>query len=206
MGAQRAGIEADPVTSAPVLSPTPRAVRAAGLLAAGAAAVSLVAVGCTSVTGGDAAANSAEAPAYRTSVSLSSSQSASASSSRESERQASMTTRAVHDTCETLSTTSADAIDAVNDYVKAHNEDSGQVEAKLGPAVDALNQSAEAVEASITDIVPEEMKDVFTKWVDGALATAEAISSKAVAAEFNKAVDDLNQARSDALRLCDATY
>jgi hypothetical protein len=178
----------------------------AGLLAAGAAAVSVGVVGCTTVTGGDAAANSAEAPVYRTSVSLSSSQAASVSSVRESERQASMTTRAVHDTCETLSTTSADAIDAVNDYVKAHNEDSGQLDAKLGPAVDALNQSAEAVQASITDIVPDEMKDVFKKWIDGAHATADAISNKAPAAEFNKAVDDLNQSRSDALRLCDATY
>ena len=187
-----------------MLSPNPRAARVAGLLAA-AAAVSLGAAGCTTVTGGDVAANTAEAPVYRTSVSLSSAQSASSSSVRESERQASMTTRAVHDTCETLSTTSADAIDAVNAYVKAHNEDSG-VDAMLGPAVDALNQSAEAVQNSITDIVPNEMKDVFTKWIDGAHATADAISSKAVAAEFNKAVDDLNQARSDALRVCDATY
>jgi hypothetical protein len=204
--ALRAGVDRDPVTSASVLSPTPRAVRVAGLLAAGAAAVALAAAGCTSVTGGDAAANSAEAPAYRTSVSLSSSQSASASSSRESERQAAMTTRAVHDTCETLSTTSADAIDAVNDYVKAYNDDSAQIDATFGPAVDALNQSAEAVQASITDIVPDEMKDVFYKWIDGAISTAEAISSRAAAAEFNKAVDDLNQARTDALRLCDATY
>jgi len=188
-----------------VLSPTPRVARVAGLLAVGAAAAS-VAAGCTSVTGGDAAANSAEAPVYRTSVSLSSSQSASASSSRESERQAAMTTRAVHDTCETLSTTSADAIDAVNEYVKAHNEDNASTDATLGPAVDALNQSAEAVQTSITDIVPNEMKDVFTKWVDGARATAATISSNSSAAEFNKAVDDLNQARSDALRLCDATY
>lgn len=187
-----------------MLSPNPRAVRTAALLAA--AVVTLGAAGCTTVTGGDAAANTAEAPAYRTSVSLSSSQSAAASSSRESERQAAMTTKAVHDTCETLSTTSADAIDAVNDYVKAHNEDTGQTDAKQGPAVDALNQSAEAVQASITDIVPEQMKDVFKKWVDDARATADAIASKAVAAEFNKAVDDLNQARSDALRLCDATY
>lgn len=189
-----------------MLSPNPRAVRVAGLLAAGAAAVSLSAVGCTSVTGGDAAANTAEAPAYRTSVSLSSSQSASASSARESERQASMTTRAVHDTCETLSTTSADAIDAVNAFVKAHNEDSDRGDMERGPAVDALNQSAEAVQASITDVVPDELKAVFTTWIDGAHATAEAISGKVAAAEFNKAVDDLNQARSDALRLCDATY
>lgn len=175
-------------------------------MAAGATSVSLGVLGCTTVTTGDVAANSAEAPAYRTSVSLSSSQSASLSSARESERQASMTTRAVHDTCETLSTTSADAIDAVNEYVKAHNRDSPEIDAQLGPAVDALNQSAEAVGASISDMVPAEMKEVFTKWIDSANATADVISSKAAAAEFNKAVDDLNQARSDALRLCDATY
>lgn len=200
------GAGTDPVTSASVLSPTPRVLRVAGLLAAVAATVTLAAVGCTTVTGGDAAVNSAEAPVYRTSVSLSSSQSASASSARESERQAAMTTRAVHDTCETLSTTSADAIDAVNAYVKAHNEGGAQSDATQGPAVDALNQSAEAVEASISDVVPDEMKDVFKEWVDDAAATADAISSSAPAAEFNKAVDDLNQARSDALRVCDATY
>ena len=181
-------------------------MRRAGLLAAGAAVISLGVVGCTTVTGGDAAANSGEAPAYRTSVSLSSSASASASSVRESERQASMTTRAVHDTCETLSTTSADAIDAVNAYVKAHNEDSAEIDVTLGPAVDGLNQSAEAVQASITDIVPDELKDVFTKWIDGARSTADVISKNAAPAEFNKAVDDLNLARSDALRVCDATY
>ena len=117
-----------------------------------------------------------------------------------------MTTRAVHDTSETLSTTSADAIDAVNAYVKAHNEGGAQTDATQGPAVDALNQSAEAVQASISDVVPDEMKDVFKKWVDDAAATADAISGNAPAAEFNKAVDDLNQARSDALRVCDATY
>lgn len=181
-------------------------LRVAGLLTAGAVAVSVGVVGCTSVTGGDAAANSAEAPAYRTSVSLSSSQAASASSARESERQAAMTTRAVHDTCETLSTTSADAIEAVNAFVKAHNADSTRGDAERGPAVDALNQSAEAVQGSITDVIPDELKDVFTKWIDGAHATADAISNKAAAAEFNKAVDDLNQARTDALQLCDATY
>lgn len=181
-------------------------MRPAGLLAAGAATVLMGAVGCTTVTEGDAAANSGEAPAYRTSVSLSSSQSAASSSARESERQASMTTRAVHETCETLSTTSADAIDAVNAFVKAYNEDSPDAAATEGPAVDALNQSAEAVEGSISDIVPEPIKDAFQAWIDGARATAEAITSKAPVAEFNKAVDTLNNARSDALRLCDATY
>lgn len=195
-----------PVTSASVLSGNPRGLRVAGVLAAGVVAVSMGAVACTSVTGGDATVNAGEAPAYRASVSLSSSQSAASSSARESERQASMTTQAVHDSCETLSTTSADAIDAVNAYVSAYNEEGGNVAATEGPAVDGLNQSAEAVETSISDIVPEEIKEAFMAWVDGARATAEAILGKASPREFNEVVGDLNNSRSDALELCDATY
>lgn len=164
------------------------------------------AVACTTVTGGDATVNAGDAPVYRTSVSLSSSQSAASSSAREAERQASMTTQAVHDTCETLSTTSADAIDAVNAYVSAYNEEGGDVAITEGPAVDGLNQSADAVESSIDDIVPEEIKNAFMAWVDGARATAEAILAKASPSEFNTVVGDLNNARSEALQLCDATY
>lgn len=182
------------------------AARGAGLLAGGAAALCAAAVGCTAVTDGGAAANSAEAPAYRTSVSLSSSQSAASSSARESQRQAAMTTKAVHDTCETLAITSADAIDAVNAYVRASNIHGGDTEATAGPAVDALNQSAEAVRGSISDIVPQDVRDAFMAWVDSARVTAEAISRNAGPAEFNAAVDKLNGARSDILRLCDATY
>jgi hypothetical protein len=202
----RAQTSGEPVTSAPVLSGNPRGLRVAGLLAAGAAAVSMGAVACTTVTGGDATVNAGEAPVYRTSVSLSSSQSVASSSARESERQASMTTQAVHDTCETLSTTSADAIAALNDYVSAYNEEGGDVAATEGPAVDGLNQSADAVESSISDIVPDEVKKAFTAWIDDARVTADAITGNAAAPEFNKVVGDLNDSRSAALQLCDATY
>lgn len=166
----------------------------------------MVAAGCTATTDGDPTANAGEAPAYRTSVSLSSSQSVASSIARESERQAAMTTKAVHATCETLSTTSADAIDAVNAFVGAVNSNGGDPEAAQGPAVDALNQSADAVESSIEDIVPDTMKDAFMKWVDGARATADAITRKASPSEFNQIINDLNGARSDILGLCDATY
>jgi hypothetical protein len=181
-------------------------LRIAGLLIGSAAAICMGVVGCTTVTGGDSTANGGEAPAYRTSASLSSSQSASSSSVRESERQAAMTTQAVHTTCETLSTTSADAIDAVNAYVSAFNEEGGDVAATQGPAVDALNQSAEAVETSIGDIVPADIRKVFMAWVDGALSTAQAITDDVGPSEFNQIIADLNGARSDALDLCDATY
>ena len=117
-----------------------------------------------------------------------------------------MTTQAVHDTCETLSTTSADAIDAVNAYVSAYNEDGGDVAKTEGPAIDGLEQSAEAVDASITDVVPDEVKKAFQAWIDNARATADAITGKASPSEFNKVVVELNDARSAALQLCDATY
>lgn len=188
-----------------MLSANPRRSRIAGLLA-GAAAVVCTAAGCTAVTDGDPAANAGEAPAYRTSVSVSSSQSVASSSARESERQAAMTTQAVHTTCETLSTTSAEAIEAVNEYVGAFNADGADTAAVEEPAVDSLDRSADAVEKSITDIVPDEMEDAFMQWVDGARATAEAITRGASPSEFNEIIDDLNGARSDVLRLCDATY
>ena len=101
-----------PVTSGPVSITSPVLITSARLLG-GAAVVILSVAGCTSVTGGDPTVNAVDAPVYRTSVSLSSSQSVASASARESERQASMTIQAVHATCETLSTTSADAIDAV---------------------------------------------------------------------------------------------
>jgi len=201
--AEQAGF---PVTFRAVLIRTARGLRVGGLLAGSAAVVMMTVVGCTTVSDGTARVNAGDAPAYRTSVSVSLSESAASSSARESERQASETTKAMHDTCETLSTTSADAIDAVNAYVDAFNQGAGNVGSTEGPAVDALNQSADAVEGSMTDIIPPELKDALTQWVDGARATAEAITAKAPAAEFNRTIRDLNDTRSTALSLCDATY
>ncbi|MFN8033185.1 MAG: hypothetical protein U0Q47_07785 [Mycobacterium sp.] len=195
-----------PVTFRAVLIRSARGLRVGGLLAGSAAVVLMTVVGCTTVSEGTATVNAGEAPAYRTSVSVSLSESAASSSARESERRASETTAAMHDSCETLSTTSADAIDAVNTYVDAFNQGGGDVEATEGPAVDALNQSADAVESSISDVIPPELRDALTSWVDGARATAKAITGKAPAGEFNKTIGDLNDTRSSALSLCDATY
>lgn len=195
-----------PVAFPAVLIRTARRLRIGGLLVGSAAAVMAGVVGCTSVTGGHAGVNAGDAPAYRTSMSVSISQSAASSSARESERQASLTTQAMHDTCETLSTSSADAIDAVNAYVSAFNSGATDVSATEGPAVDSLNKSADAVAASITDAIPDELKAAFKDWVDGAHRTASAILAHAGPGEFNTTIQDLNDTRSNALSLCDATY
>lgn len=203
---QRAEQGRYPVTFRAVLIRSARGLRIGGLLVGGAAAVLAGVVGCTNITGGEPAVNAGDAPAYRTSMSLSVSVSAASSSARESERQASLTTQAMHDTCETLSTSSADAIEAVNAYVSAFNQGATDLSATEGPAVDALNKSADAVAAGITDAIPAELKGAFTDWVDGAHATASAITGHAGPGEFNQTIKDLNDTRSKALSLCDATY
>ena len=185
---------------------TARRLRIGGLLVGSAAVVSAVVVGCTSVTGGQPGANARDAPAFRTSMSVSVSESAASSSARESERQASLTTKAMHDTCETLSTSSADAIDAVNAYVSAFNSNSPDMASTEGPAVDALNKSADAVAGSVTDAIPDELKAAFQDWIDGAHRTADAITGHAGPSEFNSTIQSLNDTRSNALSLCDATY
>jgi hypothetical protein len=202
----RANSAGQAVTSASVLIGTAHGGRVAGLLIAGAAVIALGVLGCSTVTGGDATVNASDAPAYRTSMSVSSSQSAASSSARESERQASLTTAAMRSSCETLSTTSADAIDAVNAYVSAFNEEGGDVATTEGPAVEGLIQSAEAVDSSISDVMPQELIDSFVAWVNGAQTAADAISNQASANEFNEIIGELNDARSEALSLCDATY
>ncbi len=176
------------------------------MLVLGVAGLVLSLASCTTVTTGDPAVNAREAPAYRTSVSVSLSESAAASSTRESQRQASMTMEAVHSTCEALAGSSSDAIDAVNAYVGAFNKDSADITNTEGPAVDSLKQSAQSVEASITDTLPQDLKDAFTTWVDSANQTAQSITEHAPPSEFNKTIGGLNEARSEALRLCDQTY
>jgi len=204
--AQRAEQAHYPVTSPAVRIRHARGLRIGGLLIGSVAAVTMGVVGCTTVTGGNPTANGGDAPAFRTSMSVSISESAASSSARESERQASLTTQAMHTSCEALSTTSADAIDAVNAYVSAFNTGGGNLTTTEGPAVDALNQSADAVAGSLSDAIPKELKDALTAWVDGAHTTATAITGHSPAEEFNKTIGDLNDTRSNALRLCDATY
>jgi ABC-type transporter Mla subunit MlaD len=172
------------------------------LLIGGAAAASMAVASCTTVTEGDPIVNAGDAPLYRTSIALSLSQSAASSS----ERQASLTTQAIHTACETLSSTSSDAIDAVNEYVGAFNQGSGNIESTEGPAIRALSQSAEAVSGSITDAIPQRLKDAFAAWINGAQETARAIANHAGPEDFNRTINRINNARSQALKLCGSTY
>ena len=172
----------------------------------GLAAIAMIIVGCTSITQGSAEIDRADAPVYRASVSASSEESAASSSSRESERQASLTTQAVHSSCEALSSSSVDAISAVNNYVDAFNKNAADAVAKAPPAIDALNHSADLVGRSVSDPLSPDLRDALNAWVDAARGLAAAIAGNFGPDEFNAAITKLNDTKTDALNLCDAAY
>jgi hypothetical protein len=200
----------DPVTSDAVLIGR-RAVFAGeapkrGALALGCTAAMLmglinVVVGCTTVTGGSATPDTKVAPAYRSSVSASVSASVATSSIRESQRQQSLTTKAIRASCDTLATSSSDAIDKVNVFVSTYNQghNTGPTE---GPAISALNDSASTVAGALNDAMSSQLRDAFNAYVDAARAVANAIGTHAGTGEFNKRVDQLNDTKTKALKMC----
>ncbi|MGE2816224.1 hypothetical protein ACQI5H_13945 [Mycobacterium heidelbergense] len=177
-----------------------------GALALGCVAVVVMGiVGCTTVTNGTATPDTKVAPAYRQSVSASVSASAATSSIRETQRQQSLTTRAVRTSCDSLATTSSAAIDKVNAFVGAFNagKNTGPTE---GPAIDALNDSASTVANSFSDALSTQMKDAFNAYIDAARGVANAIGTHAPTGEFNKRVNQLNDTKTKALKLCLASF
>jgi hypothetical protein len=170
------------------------------------AAMAMIIVGCNSVTSGSPTVDRADAPVYRASVSASAEESAASSSSRESERQQSLTTQAIHSSCEALSSSSVDAITAVNNYVQAFNQTAADVPAKAAPAIDALNHSADLVAGSVSDTLSPNLRDALNAWVDAARGLATAIAGNYGMDEFNAAISKLNDTKTTALNLCDAAY
>ena len=162
-------------------------------------------VGCTSVMNGTATPDTKVAPAYRQSVSASVSASSATSRVRESQRQQSLTTRAVRTSCDSLATSSKDAIDKVNAYVSAFNG-GGNTGPTEGPAIGALNDSATTVSNGFNDALSQELKDAFNAYVDAARGVANAIGTHASIPEFNKRVDQLNDTKTKALKLCLASF
>ncbi|WP_261860029.1 hypothetical protein [Mycobacterium marinum] len=177
-----------------------------GAQALGCIAVLLIGiVGCTSVTDGTATPDTKVAPAYRSSVSLSISASAATSSVGESQRQQSLTTKAIRTSCETLATTSKEAIDKVNEFVGAFNAGRSTGPAE-GPAIEALNNSASSVSSALNEALSPEMRDAFNAYTDAARSVANAIGTHAPTGEFNRRVDQLNDTKTKALKLCMASY
>jgi hypothetical protein len=181
-------------------------LRIAAMVMGTQAAMAMIIVGCNSVTSGSPTVDRADAPVYRASVSASIEESAASSSSRESERQESITTQAIHSSCEALSSSSVDAITAVNTYVDAFNTDAVDAVAKAPPAIDALNHSADVVAGSVSDALASNLRDALNAWVDASRGLATAIAGNYGPDEFNVAITKLNDTKTIALNLCDAAY
>ncbi len=181
-------------------------LRIAALVMGSLAALAMVIVGCSSVTQGTAKVDAAEAPVYQASVSASLEESVASSSARESERQESLTTQAIHTSCEALSSSSVDAITAVNGFVKSMNENASDAQSRAVPAIDSLNRSADLVGRSMSDELVPELRDALTAWIDAARGVAAAISAQRRAGRIQHRGHQLNDSRSVALTLCDASY
>lgn len=163
-----------------------------------------VIVGCSSVTDGTPTADTAMAPAYRESVSASVSASAATSSVRESQRQQSLTTQAVVRACESFATSSKDAVDKVNDFVAAYNQGRDTTPSE-GPAIDTLNHSAEMVEGGSGGPLSQELHHALNAYADAARDLANAIRSHGQMAEFNQRVNQFNDTKTEAVKLCRAS-
>lgn len=171
--------------------------RAGASLVGAVAALAMGVVGCTSIIGGKANVDTSAAPAYRSSVSAS----AATSSIHETQRQQSLTTRAMRSACGRFASTSTDAVDSVNKYVDALNN-GGDVSGTAGPAVDALNHSADEVSDVMNEMLSDDLRDTFDSYVNAARAVANAISGRVTASVYNTRKNQLNNIRDKGLQLC----
>lgn len=178
----------------------PSAARAAGCIAV----VLIAVVGCTTVTDGSPGVDVAMAPAYRASVSASVSASAATSSIRESQRQRSITVAAVVKACESFVVSSKEAVDRVNDFVAAYNR-GGDTSAAAQPAVDALTHSADTVESDSNGPLSRQLREALNAYNDAARAVANAIRSHVGTDQFNQRVNQLNDAKGEAVKSCRAS-
>lgn len=178
-----------------------RGALALGCIAAVAMGLINTMAACTSVTDGAATPDTQLAPVYRSSVSASSV----TSSLKESQRQQSLTAKAVRNSCDSLAAASKDAIDKVNAFVATFNagRNTGPAE---GPAIAALNNSASMAADSLNDALSAQLQQAFQAFADAARAVANAIGTHAPTSEFNRRVDQLNDTKTDALKLCLAAF
>ena len=168
------------------------------------ATILIAIVGCTSVTDGEPTVDNAIAPAYRVSVSASVSASAATSSLQETRRQQSLTTQAVVRACRSFATTSKDAVDKVNDFVAAYNQ-GGDTTANEGPAIDTLNHSADLVEADSGGPLSDDLHHALNAYADAARDLAAALRSHGDMGAFNQRVNQFNDTKSEAVKLCRAS-
>jgi len=118
-----------------------------------------------------------------------------------------MTAEAVANACELLSSTSVDAVTAINAYVSAVSaQNDANAAAKAQTAVDALNHGADVVDGSLHTALLPQMTEAFQAWVDAAHGVSKAIAERYGQPEFNAEVDKFNQANDNALNTCGGSH
>ena len=78
--------------------------------------------------------------------------------------------------------------------------------AKVGPAVDALNRSADLVSGSLTSSLSPELTGALKGWVDAARQLAGVLPRNPGPDEFNVAIRQLNDSKTAAGVACEAAY
>ena len=113
-------------------------------------------------------------------------------------------TQAVVRACRSFATTSKDAVDKVNDFVAAYNQ-GGDVTANEGPAIDTLNHSADLVEADSGGPLSDDLHHALNAYIDAARDLAAAVRSHGDMGAFNQRVNQFNDTKSEAVKLCRAS-
>jgi serine/threonine protein kinase len=120
---------------------------------------------------------------------------------REQQREA---TQAVRDACGSFAVSSKDAVDKVNDYVAAFNQGRDTTPSQ-GPAIDALNHSADEAEKMTNGPLPQQLREALNAYSDAARGVAGAIRAHPAPDEFNQRVNQLNDTKSEAINRCQAS-
>jgi hypothetical protein len=176
-----------------------------GALVLGCVATALMAiVGCTTVTDGTSTVDTAMAQAYRASVSASVSASLVTSSIRESQRQETLTKRAVTNACLSFAASAKEAVDKLNTYVDTLNRGASTAPTE-GPARDSLNHSADLTAGSMSDALSSELREALNAYVDAARGVARTISANPAPSALNHAIDQFNDTMNKAKRSCRAS-
>ena len=156
------------------------------------------------VTDGTPGADTAIAPAYRESVSASVSASAATSSKQESQRQQSLTTQAVVRVCESFVTSSKEAVDKVNDFVAAYNRGGDTRPSRVPRSMPSITAPTRS-KATAAVRCPSELREALNAYDDAARDVAKAIRAHAGTDEFNQRVNQLNDTKTEAVKLCRAS-
>ncbi|WP_405135442.1 hypothetical protein [Nocardia sp. NBC_01388] len=179
----------------------PRGFGLAG--AAAAVGLGLVIAGCASTVEGTPTVNQADATSYRAEAATSSAAAAAA-------KAAAAQTKAIADNCDPFRATTGTAVDRYNDFVDAHDGNTGDQTAKRDAAAGALEDAAKTVETRVGASGPDLPTDLAQKFTDyvtaarGLSAEVQKMASTSPVGPLNDASHKVNDALNAVRGACPA--